>query len=218
MPPVPEIEAASIVVLGSFNPAIFHPLWFKMNQLIRPEEAESAKLEVTHPQISIFSLEWCRLQVDTGRFIVEATDRASFGLISDLVLGTFTILDQTPITAIGLNRSMHFKMDSREKWHAFGHMVAPKEVWSEIMARPGLCSLIMEDPRETPEGFLRVKVEPSGRIDPGIFIEMNNHYNLDKKSVPDMLQILTNSWKDILKKAEDFADYLLKRAEQCETR
>jgi hypothetical protein len=215
MPSGPEIEAASIVVLGSFNPAMFHPLWFKMNQLIRPEEAESAKLEVTHPQISIFSLEWCRLQVETGRFVVEVTDRASFGLISDLVLGTFTILDQTPITAMGLNRSMHFKMDSREKWHAFGDMdmLAPKEVWAKIMAKPGLVSLIMQEPRETPEGFLRVKVEPSGRIDPGIFIEMNNHYTLDKKSVADMLKILTNSWKDILKNAEDIADYLLKRSE-----
>lgn len=50
MPLIPEIDGSSIVVLGSFNPAIFHPLWFKINQLIRPEEADSAKLEVTHPQ------------------------------------------------------------------------------------------------------------------------------------------------------------------------
>jgi hypothetical protein len=92
-------------------------------------------------------------------------------------------------------------------------MLAPKEVWAKIMAKPGLVSLIMQEPRETPEGFLRVKVEPSGRIDPGIFIEMNNHYTLDKKSVADMLKILTNSWKDILKNAEDIADYLLKRSE-----
>jgi hypothetical protein len=149
--------------------------------------------------------------VDTGRFVAEVTNRASFGLISDLVSGTFTILDQTPITAMGLNRYMHFKMDSREKWHAFGHMIAPKEVWSKIMGKPGLVSLVMEDPRETPPGFLRVKVEPSGRIDPGIFLEMNNHYSLEKKSISDMLEILRDSWKDILMKAEDIADYLLKR-------
>lgn len=211
---VPEIEDASIVVLGTFNPAIFHPLWFKMNELIRPEEAESAKLEVTHPQISIFSFEWCRVHVETGRFIVNASNKASYGLISDLVFGTFSILDHTPITAMGLNRTMHFKMDSREKWHAFGHMVAPKEVWSQIMAKPGLRSLTMEDPRETPEGVLRVQIEPSVRIDPGVFIDVNNHYKLENKSVQDMLEILRNSWKDVLNKAEDIADSLLKRVKK----
>jgi hypothetical protein len=211
---VPEIEAASIVVLGTFNPAIFHPLWFKVNNLIRPEEVESAKLEVTHPQISIFSLDWCRLHVETGRFVVNAANKASYGLILDLAVGTFSILDHTPITAMGLNRNMHFKIDTREKWHGFGHMVAPKEVWSEIMTRPGLRSLIMEDPRETPGDLLRVKVEPSTRIDPGVYIEVNNCYNLDNKSVQDMLEILTKSWKDILNKAEDIANHLLKRAGQ----
>jgi hypothetical protein len=211
---VPEIEAASIVVLGTFNPAIFHPLWFKMNKLIRPEEAESAKLEVTHPQISIFSLDWCRLHVETERFVVNAANKASYGLILDLAVGTFTILEYTPITAMGLNRTMHFKIDSREKWHAFGHMVAPKEVWSQIMTQPGLLSLTIEDPKETPGDLLRVRVEPSKRIDPGVFIEVNNHYNLRDKSVQDMLEILTKSWKDILNKAEDIADHLLKRAEQ----
>ena len=211
---VPEIEAASIVVLGTFNPAIFHPLWFKMNELIRPEEAESAKLEVTHPEMSIFSLEWCRLHVEKGRFVLNGANKASYGLILDLAVGTFSILDYTPISAMGLNRSMHFKIDSREKWHAFGHMVAPKEVWSQIMTRPGLRSLMMEDPGETPGDLLRVKVEPSNRIDPGVFIEVNNHYNLGNKSVQDMLGILTKSWKDILNKAENIADHLLERAEQ----
>jgi hypothetical protein len=214
MAQVPEIEAASIVVLGTFNPAIFHPLWFKMNNLIRPEEADSAKLEVTHPQISIFSLEWCRLHVETGRFILNAANKASYGLILDLAVGTFSILEHTPITAVGFNRSMHFKMDSREKWHAFGHMVAPKEVWSQIMTRPGLRSLMMEDPKETPGDFLRVKVEPSTRIDPGVFIEVNSHYNLDNKNVQDMLEILTKWWKDVLSQAGDIADHLLKRVGQ----
>jgi len=213
MPLLPEIDGSSIVVLGSFNPAIFHPLWFKINQLIRPEEADAAKLEVTHPAISIFSLEWFKLQAETERFIVETTDKANFGPISDLVLGTFSILDHTPVRALGINRVMHFKMDSREKWHAFGHMIAPKEVWQGVMERPGLRSLTMEDPRDDPMGFTRVRIEPSKRIDPGIFIEINNHYEIKDNNIQNILNILKVSSKEVLLKAESIANYLIKKVQ-----
>jgi len=213
MPLIPEIDGSSIVVLGSFNPAIFHPLWFKINQLIRPEEADSAKLEVTHPAVSIFSLEWFKLQVEMERFVVETTDKANFGPISDLVLGTFSILDHTPVRALGMNRVMHFKMDSIEKWHAFGHMIAPKDVWHGIMERPGLRSLTMEDPRDDPLGFTRVRIEPSKRVDPGIFIEVNNHYEIKDNNIQNMLNILKGSWKEVLLKSESIANHLIKKVE-----
>ena len=213
MPLLPEIDGSSIVVLGSFNPAIFHPLWFKTNQLIRPEEADDAKLEVTHPAVSIFSLEWFKLQVDMERFIVETTDKSNFGPISDLVLGTFSILDHTPVRALGINRVMHFKMDSREKWHAFGHMIAPKEVWQGVMERPGLRSLTMEDPRDDPMGFTRVRIEPSKRIDPGIFIEINNHYEIKDNNIQNILNMLKVSSKEVLLKAESIANYLIKKVQ-----
>ena len=213
MPLIPEIDGSSIVVIGSFNPAIFHPLWFKINQLIRPEEADVAKLEVTHPAVSVFSLEWFKLQVEKERFIVQTTDKANFGPISDLVLGTFSILDHTPVQALGINRVMHFKMDSREKWHAFGHLIAPKEVWQGIMERPGLRSLTMEDPRDDPMGFTRVRIEPSKQIDPGIFIEVNNHYEIKDNNIQNILNILKVSSKEVLLKAESIANYLIKKVE-----
>ena len=213
MPLTPEIDGSSIVVLGSFNPAIFHPLWFKINQLIRSEEADAAKLEVTHPAISVFSLEWFKLQVEMERFIVETTDKANFGPISDLVLGAFSVLDHTPVRALGINRVMHFKMDSREKWHAFGHMIAPKEVWQGVMERPGLRSLTMEDPRDAPMGFTRVRIEPSKQIDPGIFIEVNNHYEIKDNNIQNMLNILKSSSKEAFLKAESIAGHFMRKVQ-----
>jgi hypothetical protein len=69
-----ELEGASIVVLGSFNPRIFQPLWLSANNLIRPEEADAAKIEIIHREISIFSTEWFNLQVTDGSFSVECKD------------------------------------------------------------------------------------------------------------------------------------------------
>ena len=78
MAPIPEIDGAAIVILGSFNPAIFHPLWFKKQGLLRDEEAETAELDVTHPDLSAFHFEGFRLEVVKERFIVEAKDPSFF--------------------------------------------------------------------------------------------------------------------------------------------
>ena len=59
----PEISGVLIVAVGSFNPAIFQPLWFGSLGLIRPEEAKGAQITFIQPQITDFKTEWFHLQV-----------------------------------------------------------------------------------------------------------------------------------------------------------
>jgi hypothetical protein len=40
----PEIQGMSIVLVGGFNPKIFHPAWFAAQKLIREKEAEEANI------------------------------------------------------------------------------------------------------------------------------------------------------------------------------
>jgi len=202
MPIIPEIEGVQVVVLGSFNPAIFHPSWFKLHKLIRDEEADNAKLEVTHLEVSIFSIEWLRLQALRERFILETTDSAHYESLRDLAMGVFTLLEHTPITAMGINRSVHYKMHSVESWHEFGHLIAPKPVWQPIMKEPGLRKLVMEDSRTDPKGYVRVTIEPSGRVDTGVFVEVNNHFDLKDKDIQFMLNLLRTSWQKAIGFAE----------------
>jgi hypothetical protein len=209
MPQTLEIDSASIIILGSFNPAIFHPIWFKANGLIKPQEAESAKLEVTSPVISIFSIEWFRLQSEPERFAVQTNDEAHFELISDLVIGTFSLLEHTPVKAMGMNRMMHFKMDSKEAWHAFGDKLAPKNVWHGIMKEPGLISLTMQEPREGLDNYIRVKVESSSQVLPGIYIDVNNHFEIKDNDVQIILKLLRESWRDVLVNSRKIADHLM---------
>ena len=49
----PKIDGVSIVALGSFNPAIFQPLWFSCNDLIGPEEAKGADIKVVHKEVTL---------------------------------------------------------------------------------------------------------------------------------------------------------------------
>jgi hypothetical protein len=204
-----EIDESSIVVLGTFNPAIFHPFWFNAKGLIKPEEAETSKIEVTHPTLTIFSMEWCKLQVEPNRFIIQAVNPLHFDLIEDLTLGTFSLLESTPANAIGINRMMHFKLESREKIDAFGDMIAPKEVWKEFMHDPGVANLVMVDPKEKANRITQITVQKSTRLECGVFIAVNNHFEIEDKTAKTLINILKESWQDSIKTSAEKANLLL---------
>ena len=174
-----ELDAFSIVVLGSFNPAIFHPLWFSCNNLIRTEEAtKNVEIQVVHRNATIFSTEWFSLQVTGDRFALETRDPGKSLLLRDLALGTFKILEHTPLTAFGLNRISQFQSQTLEDWHAFGHHFAPKESWNGIMKDPGLLAMTIEGKRDGSPDNIRVSIGPSSKVQPGILININEHHDL----------------------------------------
>ena len=208
---VPEISGVSVVLLGSFNPAIFQPAWFGSKNLIRTKEADDAKVELIHPQISAFAIEWFKLIVTIDRFAIETLDALHFEPVRDFVWGTFKILEHTPVYKMGINCLMHFSLSSEDKLHGFGHLIAPKGPWAKVMKHPGVRSLVMEDPRTDPPGFLRVKIEPSNRVTNGVFIEVNNQYEYGSKdrSLKQLMDNLRDSWTQITKSSNDIAQNLL---------
>src|SRR5687767_7777928 len=118
-------DRPSIVILGSLNPQIFQPEWFARMELIRPIEAEAARIEAVTSEVTVFHADWFHLQVTRDRFGVTASDGRFEQPLRDLVLGTFTLLRHTPVTAIGLNRLMQFHWTEAEPWHRFGDTFAP---------------------------------------------------------------------------------------------
>src|SRR3954467_6321102 len=99
----PELREASIVALGKFNPAIFQPHWYAVSKLIRPEEAEKAKIEVIHNELTVFSTEWFKVEITQERFAISTPDPTKNLPLRDLAMGTFKILEHTPINAFGFN-------------------------------------------------------------------------------------------------------------------
>ncbi len=207
------MEGVSIVMIGSFNPAIFQPRWLGTQQLIRPEEAENAKITMIQAEVADFSTEWFQLQVLQNRLQITSTDPRQYGPLRDLGAAIFAILPHTPITALGLNREFHFKMPSLEAWHGIGHRIAPKEQWNAIMDTPGLRSMLMQGRRKQVNGgILRVKVEPSVRVQPGLFVQINEEFSAgDGESdgaqwVPGRL---AEHWDAIMAFSEFAAEHLL---------
>lgn len=195
-----EIDGHSIVFLGSFNPQIFQPAWFSNQNLIRKEEAETAKIEIIHREVVTFSTDWFRLEVTPERIILSTNQSQYYEPLRDIVLGTFRILHHTPIAKMGLNRDHHFLMASEEAWHAIGHKLAPKDPWCSILEKPGMASLTMQGKRpDQYKGAINVRVEPSGRVKPGVFVLVNDHFELKEEEslqgAEKFLEMLEVSWK-----------------------
>lgn len=213
-----EIEGLSVVALGSFNPAIFQPFWFSGSDLIRSEEAEEAKIELLQQEVSSFSTEWFSLQVLNGRFAIETADPTKSRSLRDLVLGTFRILEHTPVHAFGFNKNQHFRMQTEDERHAFGNHFAPKKSWGDLLTRPGMRSLTIQGTREDCDADrLQIRIEPSPQVHPGVCIHVNQHYQLDhydKESPRDHLAVFLKtlqdpSWGDFVSYCDRVSQYLL---------
>jgi hypothetical protein len=225
-PPSPKLEddTASVVLLGYFNPVIFQPAWFAAKGLIREAEAAEATVEMIHPEVTSFRAGWLSLSVTRDRFIAMSSDTAQHVALRDLVVATFQLLEHTPTSRLGLNRAMHFSLYNEQKWHLFGHMVAPKEPWTGIAVEPGLLSLSMQSKRDDGlSGRIIFRVEPSLKHRFAAFIDVNNELvpkrDADKSfsvtseprgdATPELIDLVRAHWDRVIQVSLERAQKLL---------
>jgi len=221
-----EIGDVSIVLLGNFNPRIFHPSWFVRSGLFTEKEGEVAQIDVIHPTISQFRMEWLAVRVEQNRFTAE-TQEAPFVRLADLVVRTFKeFLIHTPIGMLGINRNVHFSVGDEATRNRIGKMLAPHEPWGEWAKqiegsvpekRGGVRSLSMEqrDLDDRKKGHLLIKVEPSAKLDPqiGIFAAVNDHYEIDDPNNPvgcgEIIETLEKQFDKSIQRSEWLIDRVM---------
>jgi hypothetical protein len=224
MPTAPEEDSteASIVALGAFNSAIFQPQWFAAGNLIRREEADEAQVGIVHSEMTVFSTEWFKAEITSNRFSVLTTDPTKQLPLRDLVVGTFRILEHSPITAFGFNSNRKFAVATEEDWHAIGHHFAPKRSWGNVMTNPGLRLLVMEGKRPGSDSKnVSVRLEPSRASQNrcGVTLSVNEHFDLDATAAPEdrmrrFLGIVAEKFDGFLKYAREATQELLHQAER----
>lgn len=207
-----ELEGASVVLVGSFNPAIFQPQWFARESLIRPSEADAAEVQVIAPPITSFKLDWLIIQVTADKFIATTADMGHLAPLSELVLGTFDALQHTPIRQMGLNRDMHYRAPSVELWHSIGNKLAPKEYWQGLIDAPGMETIQISGKRSGSSALkLTVTVQPSIRVQPGVYFGTNEHFVAGGESARELIQVLKDHWFSAQEQAKTIAETLLQR-------
>ena len=188
----------SIVLVGSFNPAIFHPWWFADRELLPSNVIEAALKEdfVTVKELSRFNAEWLGLQARPNQLVFSTVEEARSPDLRDLVVSVLDLLPETPVDAVGLNSDAHFRVESVDEWHNIGDRFLPKDFWEPLFEddiweprpdgqRVGLRSMKVEATRKEPHGYVRTEVAPSARIKPhGVYVGINAHFQLraDDKS------------------------------------
>lgn len=199
--PEVKISEAAIVLIGAFPTTVFQPGWYEKNKLLAPEEAEAAKIDVVHPEVTNFHTDWLTISVTSNRFIATCNRDESNQLMRDLVVGTCQLFQHTEITAVGINRNFHFQMPSEEAWHALGHKLTPKDIWKGVLKEPiGMVSLQIQGTRPDEfKGSINVVVQPSVRIRLGAFVQVNDHVDLDgdkwDKTGAAAAKLIESKWK-----------------------
>lgn len=204
-------EAISIVVLGDFNPSIFQPLWFSANGLMPAEETKSADIAVIHKKVASFSMGKMQVQVDEARLGLTTVESPQGLVLRDLAIGTLSVLEHTPLKAIGINLDTVFVIDSDEAWHAIGHRLVPKSHWIPIVTQPGMQQVIVDGKREgCVADKVQIRVQPTGQRH--VMVAINQHYQLETKERTDVrerhdaaIRALRDDWTSFFKYAGEAA-------------
>ena len=208
-----EIFGSAIVVLGSFNPAIFTPDWLEQHKLIGAEDAEKARqgaIAVTR-HVTRFETDWFILQVTDEQFSVTSNGPLT-PTIKDLAIGALSLLPHTPVSALGVNFFAHYKMATADEYHKVGDVLAPKEIWKEMFpgedCAPGMVdvTIVIEpakrgDKPKTPDKK-RITVQPSAKVTAGVFFSYNDHHELptdgkDKPTIDWCIKTIEDKWQPI---------------------
>lgn len=203
-------EAASVVLVGRFNPAIFHPAWFIAEELLPADGERDVALDVASPQFTSFRADWLRLQVDAERFQVSTDDPSAFDALRDLAEGTAKLLRHTPVRAVGINTHADYRLPDHESWRQLHERYAPLEPWTTLVQQPKLQSLSVKADR--PDGYLgwlQLTLRPSPNVEPGAEVHVNDHFARTETGSPEpygtalAIDVLTEQWTDARRRGRE---------------
>lgn len=229
---VPEIERNnwSVVLIGSFNPAIFHPSWFSLNEVISKEIADSAEIQVVHSEVAVFNLGALRLDVQRNRFCVQTEQAPEIALLDFVMIVFGDLLPHSQISQCGINHTVYFRAPSTDRRTQLGRTFAPPAPWGPFGQRieasngetvGGMTNVSMREVFESTSylGHCEARLMPGYEIDQntGVQIQVNNHFELksDKESVGTMatLNILKNEFEPSMERCEEIIAAVLRHLE-----
>lgn len=180
LPPI-TADSMSVVVRGTFDIAAVTPAWLHANGLIGGEEFEESRPELFVPdEVNTFSAAWLRCDLRKDLFQVSTTQEDEFERLRDVAVGVLRESRSTPVSALGINRTLHMEMPDDKSLHAIGDAITPKELWEGVLAHAGMRSAVLWAARpDLYAGRVEVRIEPSVAIPNGVFVAYNDHYDLE---------------------------------------
>ncbi|MGC3863377.1 hypothetical protein ACPSM1_24690 [Micromonospora chersina] len=181
-----ELEVIDLTFVGLFHPGLLQPAWLARQGLISESEADEADISVITNDLSQFSTEWFTLEVIAERLRV-VTQLSAFRLaLRDLAVGLTAFMPAVEVKAFGINHSAHFGLGDEQTFHKLGHALAPKDVWSKIVAEPGTLTLqIIGTRSDERRGSHTYTLQPSKTVENAVFLASNDHYDITSESAAE---------------------------------
>lgn len=212
-------EEASIVLVGSFNPKIFHPEWFIRKGIVEEwDYSEDEIVNLSDMSKVTFSSER-NLTVLLNQFSLRSLLSSDHIALKDFVANTFSFLRETPVIQMGMNYTSIIKIPDLENWKQFGRELAPLGPWQTAVdylgeldqdrqESLGLWDLTMNLPRPDDFiGYIRPRIKSIGNAaDRTLTFSINNHIEFaesDEPSAITMVKALEDNWEDSLSLAGD---------------
>ncbi len=215
----PDLEEVSVVIVGSLNPGIFHPDWFRRQEILAPAEAEKAMIKIVSPEVTEIQFLDMKLDVFSTRLVLETKDVSRAEKLQDIVVNILAKLPHTPVTACGINNAIQFDLNDESYWHKIGHTLAPKDlIWEPLLQKPGLATMMIKGKlTENFVGDINVTVAPSApttKLTHGLFISSNYHFPVpqDDSATPHserVVKFIQEMWKPALEMARSVGDRIL---------
>lgn len=179
----------SVVVLGSMNPALHHPSWYKYIGIL-DDEAESSALSnefVFLPQLGQFRTKEFQLFCDTQRWQVVVPSSDQFDRAIEIAKVTFDDrLVETPIRAYGLNFNHHLATKCSDVGAAIAQLLCGLPFgFRQQDGTTGKLSFT----QPVADGIVRCDVEPSARHKTMVYVAFNAHYELASKAEPTPISL-----------------------------
>ena len=208
-------ETLSIVLVGVFNPAIFQPIWFSLKGLLRESETENAKIEVIHPEVARYTIsDWFSVDVTKSRCEFKTYMEPYFDVLKDVVSGSFQILKETPINAIGVNNIFDISLSSPEQYYKFGKELTPLDLWDDSLKDARLLTLeiLEQESKDYDNLSRRIRITPTNpddKISNGVSININNHFVVKESGILETISIIKNSPNSIRDYSKDIANKII---------
>lgn len=207
---------SSLVLLGNFNPSIFNPYWLSEEGCIKKTEEKTAKINITHPQISDFSVgEWLHISVTPDRFQANLLDNSYLDIFFDLVISIFDKLLYTPLTQMGINNTYEYSFSDIDGKNKLLKLLAPSNIWQQIKNEPIFVSQRIAFKKESTDlynNFYNVSLSQSEKNDIGLSININDHYEL--KNVHNsrniiIMELFQKNWHESNKETLEIANKIM---------
>jgi hypothetical protein len=179
LPPL-AADASSIVITGAFKPVEITPAWMLENNLISAADAHSAQFELLIPGEAVtFTGGWFKCQINPQSFQLETSEESEFERLRDLAVNTLRVISARPVSQMGMNRAAHISISDLASWHAIGDHLVNNKMWDKVLHLAGMRAVSFWGVRtDGYGGRINVQIEPSMRFPPGLFILLNDHYDL----------------------------------------